>query len=201
MASSTVRPRRPVRLTRDAPDPAEDGTPAPRPAARALRFMPPERRRGARDRRFGVGLSVVLHLVLFVVLVTTDLVRLPDLAALLEEPVASGGGEAVVYLPVEGFPGPRTSATPAPVAGEPAAPTRTPAPVSGIPPVPAPAGDAPRPVDVVGGSGSGTDGGEPSAGAGNGVERFNRAVAALRPRGLDPRLQPGSIDVLRTDHE
>ncbi|HEX6588530.1 MAG TPA: hypothetical protein VF039_05860 [Longimicrobiales bacterium] len=190
---------------RDAPGPAEDGAPAPRPAGRALHFVPPAHGRGARDRRLGVALSIALHALLLVVLITTDVVRVPDLASLLEEPVGGDGGEAVVYLPIDGFPAPRTSATPAPVDAPTAAPApvvRTPAPVRGIPaaPVtPAPAERAGYPVAVGGGAGAGAGAG--GGGATSGVERFNRAVEALRPRGLDPRLQPGSADALRTDHE
>ena len=32
-------------------------------------------------------------------------------------------------------------------------------------------------------------------------DRFSEAVEALRPRLLDPRLRPGNLDALRTDHE
>ena len=191
---------------RDAPGPAEDGTPAPRPAGRALHFVPPARGRGARDRRLGVGLSIALHAILLVVLITADVVRLPDLASLLEEPAGGDGADSVVYLPIDGFPAPRTSATPAPVDAPPAPPAplvRTPAPVRGIPAAPTarePGGQAAEPAGGSG-AGAGAGAGSGAGGATTGVERFNRAVEALRPRGLDPRLQPGSVDALRTDHE
>ncbi|HEX6642915.1 MAG TPA: hypothetical protein VF215_17495, partial [Thermoanaerobaculia bacterium] len=116
---------------RDAPVSAEDGKPAPRLAARALHFIPPSRGRGPGDRRLGLLLSVALHAVLAIVLIVTDAVRLPDFASLLDEPVAGGtGGEAVVFLPIDGFPGARTSATPAEgsASGATSEPLRTPFP-------------------------------------------------------------------------
>ena len=209
MAQSTVRRGRSARFVGGTPGPAEGGTPAPRSAGRALHFVPPERARGRRDRRLGVGISIVVHALLLLVLATTDVVRLPDLASLLEEP--AGGGESVVYMPIEGFPGARTSATPAPVSAAPApvpalpAPSeRTPASDRGVTGPPTPATAAP-PTAAEGGSGGGAGSGDAGTGraigSGTGVERFNRTVEALRPRGLDPRLRPGSIDALRTDHE
>ena len=163
--------------------------------------MPPARRRAEHDRRLGIGLSVGLHLLLLFVLLTTDAVRLPDLASLLEDPVAGGGRESVVYLPIDGFPRPGGSAAPAPVEELSAPVFRAPASARRIPAAAAPAGSTGGFVD--GGPGARpVDAGGANAGGGEtGVARFNRTVDLLRPRGLDPRLQPGSIDALRTDHE
>jgi hypothetical protein len=191
---------------RDAPGPA-DGSPdprPPRPRARGLRFVPATRYGGpAADRRFAIVVSAVLHLLLLTVLLLTDAVRLPDFGSLLEEP-APIGRERVVLMPIDGFPGPRTTATPSaiePIVTTPAPPIRAPSPTGGVP-SPAPALVEPAaPSGRIPGFGEGEGAGAAGAGVESARERFNRAIEALRPREMSPLLRDASLDRLRTDAE
>ena len=157
-------------------------------------------------RRSAILVSAALHLILLAVLVMTDAVRLPDLASLLEDPEGAAARESVVYLPIDGFPGPRTSAQPssepAAVSAAPAAPLAAPAPATGLP---AATPDVSPIVPGVSGVPGADSGGVPGGSAGGTAEsardRFNRAVEALRPRLPSPLLRDANIDRLRTDEE
>jgi len=200
MSTSTVRsPGRSARSSREAmPTPPDESPPTdPSPRPRRIDFQP-ERRgwRTPQDRRFGVALSLGLHVVLLLVLLVTDLVRLPDFASLLDGPedAPSAAGGSVVLLSIDDFPMPRTSAAPSsPTIAAAARPPVTPAPAAGIA---APgAADASVAAPPSGGLPAAEAGGTPAR------DRFHRAIEALRPRLLDPRLRPGNAADLRTPEE
>lgn len=187
MPSSTARPpgraaRAPIRET-----PESQPTPAPDPAepAGGLGVQPRSTRPAAAYRRgerrillVGLALSVALHLILllvsrFVAFDTADGGHLPA-----PPPVSQPGEMEIVAI------------RPVADAGEPApSPARATAPAETIRP---PSVD-PRPATPP------ADGAVATPPAAR--DRFSETLEALRPRLLDPRLRPGSVDALRTDEE